>query len=288
MKQIQPDLSQLEYRAHTDYMSASDLKLVKRSPMHLDKREEKESDALNFGRALHEFVLQPELFKQTHILYDEAMRPEQDKGITSKLNQQWKQGMYQLAHDKDLSIINKGQLQMVEDMKAHLMSHFYARHLLTKGTPEASFFSELDGVKVKCRPDNWAVNAKTGKNVIIELKTITDASEDKFKRDLVTYNYHLSLAFYIDIVEKVTGKPSDYIFIVIEKEPPYGFNIFRPSDQMIACGRYEYEVLLNLYKQCREAESFPGYGVWTDNNYDVKEIDLPVYAIREINHKQIK
>ena len=289
MKPIQ-HISQLEYRAHTDYKSASDLKLIKRSPMHLDKREEKKKKlgALDFGKAFHEFILEPETFEKTHVLYDEGMRPEQEKGITSKLNQQWKKELFQLAHSRDLSIISKEQISMIEAMKDQLMSHFYARHLLTKGTSEASFFSELDGVNVKCRPDSWIVKGKNGSNVIVELKTCMDARTEKFKRDLVTYDYYIALAFYIDIVEKVTGKPTDYIFIAIEKEPPFGFNLFRPSDQMIACGRYEYEVMIEIWKQCQESKSFPGYGVWTDNKYDVQEIDLPGYAIKEINHKEIK
>ena len=235
-----------------------------------------------FGRAFHAYLLQPELFKKGYIVFDPANRPEQDKGMTSKINKEWREKFNESGKD----ILTAEQLIQIQDMKRSIMDNFYARALLSNGSPETSFFTELNGVKVKARADYWRV--KKNKNIIVEVKTTTDARPDIFARDMAKYNYHISVAYYVDIVQQITGNECDYLFIVVEKDAPHGMSILRPSDQVHSCGCYEYEVLLELYNQCNQSNQFPGYGVWTDNKYDVQEIDLPGYAIKEINHKEIK
>jgi len=75
-----------------------------------------------------------------------------------------------------------------------------------------------------------------------------------------------------------------FIFIAQEKTKPYAFNLFEASPQFIAQGRYEYEMLLQLYKYCLDNNKWPGYQCFCPNRYGLLELSLPKWAIKSLDY----
>jgi len=75
-----------------------------------------------------------------------------------------------------------------------------------------------------------------------------------------------------------------FVFIAQEKKKPYAFNLFECSSQFIGQGRYEYEMLLQLYKYCIDNDRWPGYQVFCQNRYGILELKLPAWAIKSIDY----
>ena len=113
---------------------------------------------------------------------------------------------------------------------------------------ELSFYTtdEKTGLKLKMRPDIMPVNMST----IVDIKSCVDCSPLHFKRDVYSYGYSLSAAFYTTFIGR-----ENYVFAAIEKQPPYQTTLYSLSDDMINYGCEQFRIGLDLLK-------------WSyDNNY---------------------
>jgi exodeoxyribonuclease VIII len=276
------DLSNEDYHGNKDYVSASGLKLIKKSPLHYKEHVTVETEALLFGSAYHTYILEPEIFDSEFFVFNPLKRPDPSKNFNATVNKQWKNDIY-LQHK---NVITVEQYEQIKSMKDRLFKNIYARNLLKKGIAEQSFMFdavtfENKEIGVKVRPDY----IKEKKRIVVDLKTCSDASEQGFQKQAAQYDYHIQAALYVDMMEQFKGDrmPWSFIFIAQEKSYPYAYGIYEASPQFIAQGRYEYEQLIMLYQQCKETDNYPGYQVFVENKFGIKELSLPPWAIREIN-----
>ena len=171
-------------------------------------------------------------------------------------------------------------------MNEKLMRHPYVRMLLANGINEQGYMGEIETeagtIKVKFKPDH----INEGKKFIVDLKTAKKASKKEFEKAAGEMSYHIQAAFYSDLMEKMSGdnRPYTFFFIAQEKIPPYAFNIFESSAQFISQGRFEYEMLLQLYKYCIDNNTWPGYQIWCQNKYGILELNLPAWAIKDLTY----
>jgi|WetSurMetagenome_2_1015567.scaffolds.fasta_scaffold35811_2 hypothetical protein len=294
--------SNAEYHSKKEYIGASGLKRIKQSPLHFKEEEVKLTEALKFGTNFHEYILEPEdsaynqyflnpkefedkyfLFDETDILGILKSEGSQKPRATNKYKD-WKAEQEEIAKGRiwlELSVMKR-----IEAMNNRLMSHKYVKSLLSNGEAEKSIYTEIEiftgqKIKVKIRPDY----KKDNKRIIVDLKSTVDASIDEFTKRSANLNYHIQAALYSDIIEAVEGKKMawSFFFIAQEKVSPYAFNIFEASPQFIAQGRYEYEALLMLWQWCVENNKWPGYQCFTENRFGINMLNLPHWAIKEIN-----
>jgi exodeoxyribonuclease VIII len=124
------------------------------------------------------------------------------------------------------------------------------------------------------------------KKIIVDLKTAKKASADGFQKAAAEMNYHIQAAYYSDLLEKYSGdgRPYTFFFIAQEKVAPYAFNIFESSAQFISQGRYEYEMLLQMYRYCVDNNTWPGYQIFCQNKYGILELKLPPWAIKDLTY----
>lgn len=276
------DIENEDYHADKSYLSASGIKKIKKSPLHFKEEIQSQTDAMVFGSAYHTYILEPEIFEKEIFVFDPLKRPEPDKTFNSTLNKEWKNNIYLT----NKYVIDVEQFNQIKAMKKRLYSHIYARNLLKKGVAEQSFFVEATTfedlpINIKIRPDY----IKENKRIVVDLKTTSDASELGFQKNAAQYDYHIQAALYADIMEQYKGDkmPWSFIFIAQEKTSPYAFGIYEASNQFISQGRYEYEQLIMLYQRCKDKDKWPGYQVFVENKFGIKELSLPPWAIREIN-----
>jgi exodeoxyribonuclease VIII len=278
------------YHGNKDYISASGLKKIKKSPLHFKEEEQKDTEALQFGSAYHTFILENESFADEYFVFDDTGKCQEL--INGGARSPRATNAYKDWYNDQMSIINGKQVidlktnNIITAMRDRLMSHRYVRSLLSNGEAEMSVYCEIEimtgqRIKIKIRPDY----KKDQKRIISDLKSTIGASVYDFPRHAADLDYHLQAALYSDIMDAIEGKELgwSFFFIAQEKVIPYAFNIFEASPQFLAQGRYEYEQLLMLYAWCLENNKFPDYQIYTQSRFGVNELKLPSYYIREIN-----
>ena len=149
---------------------------------------------------------------------------------------------------------------------------------LKDGLAEQSYFSEIEGVAVKCRPDFYNENL----GAIIDLKTTSDASATGFARSVASFNYHVQAAFYSDILRSLGKKVNYFLFIAVETSYPYFVGFYELDNVAIEQGRKTYLELLELYKYCRERDEWWGYAKKDgDQIKAVQTLSLPAWKFYE-------
>lgn len=275
----------------SDSISVSGLKRIKQSPAHYKEAEKKEeTDAMRFGSAYHCYILEPDRFENDYYIFDdraicEALINDGYKSPRStKDYKAWQESEMRVIGAK--KVIQKEEFERIQAMKDRLFQHPYAKMLLTGGEAEVGLNGTLTTqsgqINVKLKPDY----VKQGKHIVIDLKTAADASLDGFTRAAADNDYHIQAAFYSDIMELMSGDGMGWMFVFIaqEKTKPYAFNLFEASPQFLAQGRYEYEMLLQLYKFCIDNNRWPGYQVFCPNRFGLLQLNLPKYAIKSLDY----
>lgn len=280
-----------EWKSKNTYISKSGLVKIKESPAHFKEREPFiETPEIIFGKMYHCFVLQPEKFKNDYYVFDDSVvcGALVAKGAKSPRStndyKEWYKGEMSFADGKIL--IEKTDFDRMTGMKDRLMQHPYAKMLLNNLIAEKGMIGELETkaglVGIKFIPDGRNDN----KHLCIELKTTVRASKLDFPKEAANYDYHIQAAFYADLLELYYNdkRPVRFVFIAQEKRRPYAFNIFEAGAKFIAQGRYEYEMLLQLYRWCLENNKWPGYQVFCPNKYGILELNLPGWAIQSLDY----
>lgn len=224
-----------------------DLDLIHKSPAHYKaKCAGADSRAFFIGEAAHSAILEPEKFAAAYQVLPEDFngRTKEGKAILADIELQGKKALK--AEDA----------AMISGMAAAVMAQPIAKELLSGAQCELSGFADMAGVLCKCRPDVWNERRK----VIADLKTTADASVRSFNRSIANYRYYVQAAFYSDLWPLASSQEvSAFIFIVVEKAPPYAVSLFSISPEYISRGRDEYNQDLNVYKHCAETGKWPGY-----------------------------
>jgi len=279
-----------EYHAK-EYISVSGMKKIKVSPAHFREAEKViPTDAMRFGSAYHCYILQPDRFEDEFYVFDDShiYQVLQGEGYKSprstKDYKTWLESENNMVGNREM--ISKDEFERIKAMKYKLFSHPYSKMLLTNGRQEIGFAGEIETmagtINVKFKPDI----IKDNKRIVVDLKTTIDASVDGFTKAAASLDYHLQAAFYADMLTLMDGDGRDYgfYFVAQEKKAPFAFNIFESGPRFLGQGRYEYELLLQLYKYCIDNDKWPGYQVFCQNKYGINELNLPPWAIKSLDY----
>jgi len=260
-------------------LSSSDLKLLARSPLHYKTAKEtphKETDAMRLGTAVHCAVLEPERFNQEYVAAPDG------------IDRRTKAGKAQWAELETTGkiVLSSEDAQTVQGIADSLKRHSTASKLFTGGVAEQScywnqtvYYADTSAeILCKCRPDY--IKDIAGGYVIVDLKTTLDAREKPFRgRAYWDLGYHLSAAHYFTGLTAIRGTPPQaFIFLAVEKEPPYAVNVFQSGRDFLEEGWAEAEVLYKVFAACMASGKWPGYP-------DViRELNLPWGAERGLNN----
>ncbi len=255
------DMHILDYHADPA-ISKTRLDLLHRSPAHYKAEIDNPTpatEAMLWGTMFHAFILQPDVFDCEYFALEcnPGKRSKDDKEIWAAAQ----------AEHPGKTIICKDDMDALLAMRDSLMSHSLARVALSGGVPEQSIFWTAHGVQCRCRPDYWR------QGVLYDIKTTTDARPEAFSRACWNYRYHVQSAFYLDGYHNVTDEPvGDFVFVAIEKKPPYAVAMYHANEAMVEQGRNEYLRDLEVYRECLAMDVWPGY------SEEITSILLPRWA----------
>lgn len=245
-------ISNAEYRKK-EGVSASDLKKMMKSmasyKYYKEHPEDSDSEALQFGRAYHKLMLEPDDFDNEFI-------------VSPKFDRRTKEGKaaYEdfLKKAEGKEVINEETYQKLLEMQIALYNTPFVK-LLIKGEHEKSFFwtDEATGIPCKCRPDSFG--KIKDQYICIDLKTTNDAETDRFMRDALKFGYDIQAYHYCQGLEDAYKKPFKFIFIAQEKTAPYLVNVLEADDYFMKSGEELRNSLLEKYKEALETDKWEGY-----------------------------
>jgi len=237
-------LSNEEYHADPA-VSASHLHQVARSGQHYWARYvtkvpelPKSTAAMTMGSLVHCAVLEPDqLMKRYGIAPDRRTKAGKEAAAEMQAN--------------GIEPVSESDLQQAQRMASAVRRHPYAAELLSAGKAEASIWWDdpETGLRCKCRPD-WINDG-----ICVDLKTTTDASPKGFARSVASFRYHVQDAHYL-----ACGLFDRFIFIAVEKEPPYAVACYQLDADALTEGQRLRDRDLQRIANCRAMAAWPGYG----------------------------
>jgi hypothetical protein len=298
------DIPRSQYDGMTDRVNWSTLKEFDNSALHykhaLDRLtthdqsdDDEQTDDLLEGEAAHTAALEPDLYG------GESTDPEvlDPLGVTTIYV---KPGRYLVWPSKN----GKRDARTKLYQAALARAQFERKKILTEGQHH---FAQTVGRMVRTSPasapyivggrrevtvvwdhvegavlglEGWSIAMRTRLDyltdvAIIDLKTTRSARRDKFARHAWELGYYGQAALHIDAVKAATGKTLPYLWIAVEKKPPYAVAVYEPSATGLELGRRIYRDFLGQLKVCRETGEYPSYAD------GVLELEPPRYAVPE-------
>lgn len=247
-----------EYHA-SSAISKSGLDKIDKSPAHYFYAVQEKTKAMVIGSAFHDLVLLPSVFNECY-----AVKPD-GLSLATEEGKAWK------AENEGKEILSQEEFNQINAMKESVLAHHSASKLLESGKPETSiFWRDEMGVDCRCRPD--FINSN---NIIVDLKTTTDASPEGFAQSVAKFRYHVQDAYYSHGFFHAFGiRPRGFVFIAVEKEPPYAVGVYTLNDEAKIEGEFRFKENLQTYKDALEQ------GVWNAFSPQIETLELPKWAFR--------
>lgn len=232
----------------------------------MDHPKEEDSDTLLLGRLFHAMVLEEETVA--------------DKYSLKKFNGSTREGKAEkkTAEEAGLTLVPKYIWDAATEMAAKVRwSQFWQTVLQDRDslTTETSIYWNQGGIDCKARLDCITTMGNFGR-VIIDLKSTQDSNPEAIKKSIATYGYHRQAAWYRHALA-LEGIPTEaFIFVFVEKQPPYNLTVAVISEAAQAAATEEIRTALDTFRQCQESNCWPDY-----TNGQVVEVDLPEWYYRQ-------
>lgn len=259
---ISATMSNEEYHASPAISRGKLWTTFSKSPAHAMAEKIGQTKAMLIGSVVHVATLEPDLFEREYV----RMEKFDKRTSIGKLAAE------QFADQhKGKEVVEADVYDLAAAIRDSLHSSSVVRDLLKGGKAEHSaFWEDFDtGEQCRVRPDL----AQPG--FILDLKTTQDASPDSFAKSVATFGYHLQDAFYSEGWEQAGGGKIDkFVFLAVEKEPPYAWAIYELDDSARAEGRAIMRYALDTLHHCRASNRFPAY------TQEVTPLALPYWAFK--------
>lgn len=233
-----------------------------KSPAHAMAEKVAQTRAMLIGSVVHVATLEPDLFERDYVRSEKF---DKRTNIGKLAAEQFAE------QNTGKEIVEADIYDLAASIRDSLHSSSVVRALLNGGKAEHSAFWEdfETGEMCRVRPD------MAQPNYLLDLKTTQDASPDSFAKSVATFGYHLQDAFYSEGWERSGGGKIDrFVFLAVEKEPPFAWAIYELDDAARAEGAAIMRYALNTLHQCRESKSFPAYP------QEVASLALPSWAFK--------
>lgn len=265
------DISNDDYHAGPG-ISKSHLDVIANaSPLHYwykyinpNREPSAPTEAMKLGTAVHAAILEPESFEKEFIVSPEFNRRTKDG-----------KAMYEqfVTENAGKTVITPEVRETCLILRDRVHNHPLAGGLLQDGNAEQSFYAQDpdSGELMKCRFDYLQSSGFAA----IDLKTTKDASETEFGKSAANLRYDIAAAWYFNVLEVLYGTiPQHWIWLAVEKEPPYAIGVYFAPRDMIERAREAMFRDFNRIIECKRNNDWPDYAV------EAMELKLPGWVKR--------
>ncbi|WP_427422690.1 PD-(D/E)XK nuclease-like domain-containing protein [Lysinibacillus fusiformis] len=172
--------------------------------------------------------------------------------------------------------------QVAKAMVSVIRSHPLAGPLFRGGQAEQSLFwtDKETGVDLRARPDQMKLNRR--RPLVVDLKTSGSAEPFEFGRSIDDYNYHIQQDFYLAGIRALDlAKEVDFVFVVVEKKPPYLITVGQLDAVSAEAGHFYARKAIRLYADCVAHNDWPEYGRNPGEPRGLAVLSLPPWAQNE-------
>ena len=255
---ISCDLSNKDYHSGAG-ISKSDLDLINKSMLHFfaakyGDAQKESTTTFDMGSALHSYVLEPERFPLHFFCLrdvDPVAKDMRSPVVKEKVGnyRREKEAYLKSIGDTDpVVMLKNADMDAVLGMGKSVHSTVFYRKYMRGQKVEVSFFSEWHDMLCKCRTDCWNEEGR----LVADLKTVIDASPEGFKRAAAEHRYYVQAAFYREVM-RACGKDIDhFVFVAVEKKPPYATAIYEYDAQAMDQGLKEAMANIDTYMDFME------------------------------------
>ena len=267
-------ITNAEYHAIKTHISSTGVRTFRKNKKQfkysLTNELVKQTKSMADGTAVHAFFLEKDKFHK-----DFAVKP-QDLRLNTKAGKEWAQ-----EHHNKIIIDSELGNNLYEMEKSFMDSPAKLIYEI-KGKSELSYFwNDIGLVKGKCRPD-WISDDGI---LIVDIKTTTDASPRGFQKSISTWGYHLQLGWYLRGLQKLGLPAEQFIFIAIEKTPPFCVGVYRADRDMINFAMKELDQLMPEIQTAMVSKEFPDY------TPEIMSLGLPPWMTekkQQLQHEDIE
>jgi hypothetical protein len=256
-------LPEAQYRAAEGLSkSALDYIAPPRTPAHFKAYidgllKTETTPAMRLGQMIHRAILEPDALEV-------SVKPE-GLNLSTKEGREWKAAQIK-------TVITQDEYATITGMRDSVHAHPAVKRVLDDARTEVSLFaSGEDGVLRKARIDALP----EGGNVIVDIKSCQSADADMMAKSVASYRYDVQAAYYLDICALLGLDKSEFLFVCVEKQPPYAVAVYALDQQAIEWGRKQYQRDLALVKHCMAEDHWPSF------TQDITTLALPAWAQKQ-------
>ena len=241
-------ITNAEYHGRKTHLSSTNIRTFEKNRKQfeygLTHELVKQTKAMADGTAVHAFFLERDNFDTDFVIKPADMR------LNTKAGKEWA-----LEHQSKIIIDSELGNNLYEMEKSFMDSPAKLIYDI-KGQTELSYFwDDLGTIKGKCRPD-WISDDG---EIVVDVKTTTDASPRGFQKSISTWGYHLQLGWYLRGLRKLGLPAEQFIFIAIEKTAPFCVGVYRADQEMINYAMKELDQLMPEIQTAMVSNEFPDY-----------------------------
>ncbi len=256
-------------------LSNSSLKEFRRSPKHYIeyiKTPFIDTDATILGKAIECLVLEKEKYKEKFVIAD---KPDL-RSLAAK--EAWNTILIEAD-------INKKTVISTEKNEIALIC---AENLLTH--PDAKLYIEnRKKIQIKL---NWR-NKETNlpclgfadfesiideQEFVCDIKAFYDADPDRFSYFIKERQMYLQAGMYLDAYHKIWYRFPDFIFILVETQPPYNVTVEYCDNKFVEIAKEEFFGTLKAFRYCMNNNQFHmGYEFRLFGTKDYFRAEIPKY-----------
>jgi hypothetical protein len=176
-----------------------------------------------------------------------------------------------LKENKDKTFLSFNDYTVVLSVAKAILKNPIAANLLDGAILERSFYAEIDGVKMRARPDAMRIDD----GILIDFKSAADGSYHGFKKELASRMLDIQAAHYSIVCEEILQQPfNEFVFIVGEKKAPYEVAIYRLDSESLSFSRQLHKRMVQKYVR-QKNEQHNGYPI------EIQTVDLPQWRLGE-------
>lgn len=278
---IYPGILNSDYHADTTSYSST---LIKKMDVPLVAKYAMDNpqpykEVFRMGGAIHKYLLEREDFQKEYLTgIDCPRRSGANKDewafwftehgadgleITTHPAAEWN-GLFEAQTGKNM--VKPEEIAAIAMMAESAAANPNVRRLLEGGQSESSVYwtdAETE-LPMRCRPDY--LNAFCS-----DLKSVRSADPRLFANAVHEYGYHISAAMYQEGLKEVTGEIHPFLFIAVEKIPPFLCAVYKIDDVGAQLGKDLFHHYARKLANCLHTDKWPGL----DDNLD---LPLPIWA----------
>jgi ATP-dependent exoDNAse (exonuclease V) beta subunit len=222
--------------------------------------------AQDFGTLCHTALFEPEKINTEY-----SIAPVCDKR-TKEGKELWNK---HLENSKGKIVVDADQMKQAHAIADSAMSLEIMQKAMSspRMAEVVVVWREDNGVMCKARLD--LVANIDGFTYVIDLKTTGKTADAySFSKVINDYGYHRKAAFYLRGLNKIAPTDRKFVFVAMEKKPPYCCSAFDLDNLSLDIGLQESLANLERYKWCSERNVWPSY------KKGLQTISLPNWALK--------